>query len=535
MIVTAVSLFNEGDLSGAEAVLQRILSTDPDNDAACYYMGSIAIARNDAQKAEIYLKKAADADPGNFWYRYRLAGLYALTSRQELTIDMYEKLLKDFPKKSELYFDLVELYAANSQEDKALKTIDEIETIFGTTEPTAIFRFKLLQSMNKPEEAIKSLEEYNSRYSSPFVLTTLADYQMSMYNDSTALGYYDEALEISPDYAPALLGKAETLRLTRRYDEYFETLYDFVALPDAPVAGKSDYLLAVLNRLDPKFIRNFQTQFDTVVGKGLQVHPGDSTMLQLAGTYYVSTSRNDIARKCFLSNIRIHPESASSYEAYVGFLFYLGDWKEVSEVCHSAYGRFPEKVDFLEYAALGEYGLEDYDKALESFRRLIDKAPSDTAKTLKAWTITGDIHMTRKEFPKAVRAYKNALKVDPDAVVVLNNYAYCLSLSGKSLKKAYEMSLKTVEAHPDNATYLDTFGWILYLQGKYAEAKTYFKRAMMYGGKESAVVMDHYAEVLYALGEHDLAFVYWDMAKRKNNGEIPDLEEKIRERKNGKR
>ena len=46
--------------------------------------------------------------------------------------------------------------------------------------------------------------------------------------------------------------------------------------------------------------------------------------------------------------------------------------------------------------------------------------------------------------------------------------------------------------------------------------------------------MDHYAEVLYALGEHDLAFVYWDMAKRKNNGEIPDLEERIKARKNTK-
>jgi predicted Zn-dependent protease len=96
------------------------------------------------------------------------------------------------------------------------------------------------------------------------------------------------------------------------------------------------------------------------------------------------------------------------------------------------------------------------------------------------------------------------------------------------------MSKKTVEAEPDNSTYLDTFGWILYLQGKALEAKPFFKRAMLYGGKESPVVMDHYAEVLYALGEHDLAFVYWDMAKRKNNGEVPGLEEKIRARKTTK-
>ena len=93
------------------------------------------------------------------------------------------------------------------------------------------------------------------------------------------------------------------------------------------------------------------------------------------------------------------------------------------------------------------------------------------------------------------------------------------------------MSRKTVEAEPDNATYLDTYGWILYLQGKPQEAKPHFKHAMLYGGKDSAVIMDHYAEVLYALKEYDLAFVYWNLAKQKNDGDIEGLDEKIAERK----
>ena len=129
--------------------------------------------------------------------------------------------------------------------------------------------------------------------------------------------------------------------------------------------------------------------------------------------------------------------------------------------------------------------------------------------------------------------YDNALKINPGYVYVLNNYAYFLSMEGKKskLKKAYKMSQKTIEAEPDNATYLDTFGWILFLQGKPEEAKKHFKRAMLYGGKDSVVIMDHYAEVLYALGEYDRAFVYWSNALRKNDGEIPDLEERINARK----
>ena len=119
------------------------------------------------------------------------------------------------------------------------------------------------------------------------------------------------------------------------------------------------------------------------------------------------------------------------------------------------------------------------------------------------------------------------MKINPDYVYVLNNYAYYLCMEGKKLKKAYAMSKKTIEAEPNNSTYLDTIGWILYLQGKADEAKPYFKQAMLYGAKDSAVCLDHYAEVLYALGEYDMAFVYWNLAKQKNNGDIPDLEQKV--------
>jgi hypothetical protein len=54
---------------------------------------------------------------------------------------------------------------------------------------------------------------------------------------------------------------------------------------------------------------------------------------------------------------------------------------------------------------------------------------------------------------------------------------------------------------------------------------------MLYGGKDSAVIMDHYADVLFALKEYDMAFVYWNLARQKNNGDIPYLDEKINVRK----
>lgn len=529
-IITAVSLYNERKLDQAQTVLNTVLAADPQNDAAWYWSAMIAFARNDAAKAEECLRKASEMDPGNFWYRYRLAGLYRATSRQELTVDMYEKLLEDFPKKSELYFDLVELYAAQNETDKALETLKEIETVFGMTESIAVFRFQLLQKAGKPQEAIASLEEYNKQYSSPYVLSTLADHQMSMYNDSTALSYYDEALDIAPDYLPALLGKAETLRMTRKYNDYFDVLNRFVDTEDGPVAGKSDYLLAVVQRTDPKFLRTFMPQMDTVMTKMLRNYPKDSTVLQLAGVYYWSTDRRDISKTHFRANVENNPKSLHASADFVEFLMYAEDWKALSDEGRKAFERFPQETAFLEMASVGDYNLKDYDNVLELCHRVLEVAPGDSSRTLRAWSTIGDIWHQKGDAKKSYKAYDKALKINPDYIYVLNNYAYYLSQEGKKLKKAYAMSKKTIEAEPDNATYLDTFGWILYLQGKALEAKPFFKHAMLYGGKDSPVIMDHYAEVLYELKEYDLASVYWNMAKQKNDGRIPDLEERIEAR-----
>ena len=531
MIVSAVTEYNEGNRAKASAILQKIVEMEPSNDAAWYYLALCSVAEKDVEMAEVRFRKAVELDPGNFWYRYRLAAIYAMTSRPELTTDIYEKLLKDFPKKSELYFDLAELYSAQGENEKALETLKEIETVFGITESVAVYRFNLLMRMQRQEEAYKSLEEYNDRYSSPYVLATLAEHQLSMYNDSTALAYYDEALDIAPDYAPALLGKAETLRMTRKYGEYFKVLDDFVSNPSDVAKAKTDYLSEVIRRSDPKFIRTFIPQMDGIIEKTLQTHPSDSSVLNLAGLYYYSTDRKDEAKSRFRQNAVSHPSSLSAAASYVEFLMYAEQWKELTEEGRKAYARFPQETAFLEMASMGHYNLEEYDKVLEICDKVLEVAPSDSSKTLRAWSTKGDIYHQLGSPKKSYKAYEKALKINPDYVYVLNNYAYYLSLEGRNLKKAHAMSRKTIEAEPDNATYLDTFGWILFLMGRPEEAKPHFKHAMLYGGKDSAVILDHYAEVLFALGEYDRAMVYWNQALRKNDGDIKDLEERINLRK----
>ena len=490
-IIDAVSDFDAGRYAEAKERLETLVAVDPDNDAAYYYLGMTALMQNDLELAETGFETAVQLDSSNFWYRHRLAGVYAMTDRKELTVEIYNGLLKDFPKKSDLYYSLIELYLSMGRMEDALSTLDQIDTVFGRSDVSVMTRFDILRRLGRMEEAYQVLEAYNREYSSPQVLAMLGDYRMSMYEDSTALAYYDEALDIAPDYAPALMGKAEVFRITRRYEDYFRTIDVFIKDKDIPAEGKCDYLKALVQHSDPNFLTRFQPSLDSVMTSFRSVHPGDSLVTALAGIYYYGTGRMDKAKDCFRENVEQWPESLGAAANYAEALMYMGEWEELSAYTKDAYGRFPDELAFLEMSTLADYNLKAYDDVIATCSRIISVAPDDSARVLTAYTTLGDIYYHLGEKAKAYRSYDEALKVNPEYLTVLNNYAYFLSLDGRKLKKAYSMSRITVEKEPDNATYLDTFGWILYLQGRSEEAKPYFKHAMLYGGKESAVTMDH--------------------------------------------
>lgn len=514
-IVNAVQMYEDENFTGAKTMLDAILKTSPGNDAAWYYRGLCNMRLKNAADSERDLKQAVALDSTNYWYRYMLAGLYGMTGRSVLTIDMYESLLRDFPKKSELYYGLANLYINQGQADKALKIIGDIETQFGKSDATVMTRFNILSRQERHEEAYEALEEYNKEYSSPQVLSMLGDYEMGMYNDSSALAYYDEALSLDKSYAPALLGKAETYRIARDYVSYFKTLDILMADRDATPAGKAEYLQAVFRQSDPRFMKSFSSQLDSTVNIAVNAHPADSSILQTAGLYYLVTDRKEAAADAFKKVMTEFPDNVGATASYIQTLLYINDWDKVVIACDSAMVRFPQEAGFLEFANAAEFNRKNYPAVIENCVKMLRIAPTDSATFVTAWSTIGDMYHLLGDQSKAFKSYETALKVAPDNAPVLNNYAYYLSVEGKKLKKAYAMSKKTVEAEPDNATYLDTFGWILYLQGKALEAKPFFKHAMLYGGKDSATILDHYATVLEALGEKDLAKVYRQQAKNK--------------------
>ena len=512
-LVDAVTLYTNGQNKKARQLLNTLSIAQPSNDAVWYYLSLSALKDRDVEAATEACGKAVALDSSNYWYRYMEARLSLLQNMPEEAIARYESLVKSFPDQNTTWYELLDLYLKEQKYEKALGALDEIEKLRGLSEELVRTRYDVYTAMGKQDEGARLLEQFNEQYAFPSVLSMLGDYYLADFKDSLALTRYEEALSLDSAYLPAVLGKSEVYRHMRRYPDYFKTLNPFFSSPDVQASTKSMYIGNLTRSLDPRILEIHRAGFDSLALKAAAAHPSDSTMLSTVGTYFYATGREKEAGEWFRKSADLFPDSFMQAATYIQYLQLQSRWEELRQRADEGYRRFGQ-LAFLDYANLASYNLEDWDSIITTSQMLLKAFPKDKDICLNAWTQLGDAYHSKGDSKSSFKAYEKALKINPNYAPVLNNYAYYLSVEGKQLKKAYNMSKKTVEQEPDNATYLDTFAWILHLMGKDLEAKPFFKHAMLYGGKESAVILRHYATVLEALGEADTAKIYRNQAKR---------------------
>ena len=511
--IDALKYYQQGDTAEALKLLREELQENPSNDAACYYVAAIyASDRSRDLETESWFKKAISLSPDNFWYKYALAMFYLRSERQELAVPMLEELAENNPKRSDLYFDLVNVYLSDNDIDNALAMLDKIDTLKGKSEIVGLTRTELLlkRPNANPDSIYTGLADYFETCKSPRIASALGDFYATTYRDTLALRYYDEALELEPDYTPAWYGKAGVYQVLRQYDNFFASLAHVMRDPYVQPEAKAAQVEQMIS--NPQFVRTFPEDFDQMMLDLRTAHPTDSTINGLIGGYYYRTGRPHLAIEVMRQNMEQHPESTDAALQYLILLYYQQAWQPLAEKASDVIGRFPTNPDAIQMRAIANSQLKKYQEALDDYENLLRLHAKDTTIVKVTCSAAGDIYYQMGDSKKAFKYYERALKIDPDYNPVLNNYAYYLSLQGKNLKKAKEMSRKTITTEPDNPTYLDTYAWILHLLGEDIEAKAIFKHAMLYGGKESRDILEHYATVLEALGEKDLATIYFNQA-----------------------
>jgi tetratricopeptide (TPR) repeat protein len=173
---------------------------------------------------------------------------------------------------------------------------------------------------------------------------------------------------------------------------------------------------------------------------------------------------------------------------------------------------FPNQGIVYYFSGYGHFGKNQYKEAAAALEQAKKLASDNLNFKAEVNGLLGDAYNGLKEYKLSDKTYDEALAVDPNNSLVLNNYSYYLALRKENLEKAEKMSALLIKNNPTNSSFLDTYAWVLFAKANYKEAKKIIEKAIA-RGDASATHFEHYGDILFELNDIQGAVEQWQKAR----------------------
>ena len=516
-----------GNYKQAAALYMKCIEVNPRSDAAYFELSGIYMMGRDLNTAKSLNLKATQIDPGNYWYKIQLAQLYIMTEAKDSAIAVYEDILTRWPDKLEIKYELARLYSDTGKSAKALKMLNDIEAENGISEPVTMLKEQIYVQEKKYDQAIHELKSIikadpeEIRY-----LGILAELYTTIGRKEDARETYRKIFEIEPDNGIAQLSMAEFYSLDSNRVKQFEYLSLAFRNKSLPLERKLNVVIDFLTD-DKKFQENAD-EVDSLIQILMEIYPEDIRVKTSWANYLTKVEKYQEALKLYDEILEKQKGNYFVWEQAIFIENILGNNEKVYERCKEALTYFEDRP-FL-YLFLGNSAMQEgkNDEAVKSLEKGLDYVKNNIPLTVQFYAFLAEAWRNLGKFEKSDSYFDKALQMEPDNIMILNNYGYYLALREEKLDKAEKMSRETITKEPENPTYLDTYAWILFKSGKLAEARDYMQKAIQHGGGEDPDILEHYGDILEKLGDHQEALKYW--RKAKENGATPEnIDKKIKD------
>ncbi|MBC8551562.1 MAG: tetratricopeptide repeat protein [Candidatus Brocadiales bacterium] len=498
---------------------QTSITLDKDNPLALYYLGRIHTARKEFEKADAYLRKAAESEPALALAFTGLGINYLLQGKTEKSFKNYKKALE----------------------------IDQDEHMARMGLATILIELKGYEkAIEQYKLVIKKVPTYISARQSLAALYL----QMGRFKD--AIEQSNEILEIDPDIAPAYMILARSYSFSDNFDDAVKSISKFIELEESTFEG--NYLLGTFQMASGD-IKSAKGS----IGKAESIDAGRGNMMVASALVNHIEGNHNTAEvylkkaqevtpeihhpmiNIFLTNLYLSQEKYKSANESLkmsdnfinGFrsknldlksdgeieksfahtnlaiFFYLNKWYDKTiKMCDAALVLHPDnpitsyvkgktlmdKKDFSQafiqlkktvemqpdfisphydlaklYLLMGET-----DNSIEEYKKLAGLDPENASVHLAI----GNIYSRQKKIDKAIEEYKQVIALAPDSPVGYNELAYHYAESGTNLDEGLEYALKAAELAPKDAAILDTLGWVYIKRDNYIKALGHLKSAV---------------------------------------------------------
>lgn len=515
-----------GNYQEALGWFDNCLKILPSSPVAKFEIAGILTANNDFNGALQLAREAVAGNGENIWYKILLANILQKKSMIEEACNVYADIISKYPNREEFYLIEADLYVSVEKWQKAIEVYDRYESQYGITEPVSIEKIKLYTKLDDSKKAsnelLKLIRKFPDRSE---YLSLLAELYFNYNQDKKGLQILDRLLKADPENGFIHFYLADYYRSKKQPESADEHTKCALASDQIENGYKIQYILKLVLNPDTTLVSD--AELDSYMALLMQKYSDDLAVRALHSDFLKKDNKLAEAKKELEYILSKDQSNYLIWEELLLLCNEISDTVCMREKSIESIKYFPEQP--LPYALAGISFMmrNNFREALPFFKRGVDLTDENANLKSQFYSYLADCYYNLDSVQEAFVMFDKVLKINPNDILALNNYAYYLSLRDENLSLAEKMSSKAVSMESDNSTYLDTYAWVLYKRGDYSQAKFYIKLAIEKSKEPSGVLYEHYGDILYRSGEKEKAMEMWKKALESGTDKTDELKRKI--------
>jgi len=326
---------------------------------------------------------------------------------------------------------------------------------------------------------------------------------LNRYDVTSALSLYSRAVAIDSNYIPAIIFLSMRYKDMGKYKaakQWCDKAYSKRDRMNKNERIMVDWYHATLFETpneEIKYLKQYQDADDQVPVSHWQTGNAYLKLFQ----YKKAIPEFEKALAIY-KNWGVIPMMAENY-TQLGFAYHQsGQYNKEKKLYRKAMRDFPDNHNIIDrYAilALSEGDTSDANGYIEKYRSALkDLSFSETDIIINVASIYSEADILNK----AEECYREALSLESNNPVTLNNLAYLLIDKDLNLNEGLDLVETALKLKPDNSRFLHTKGWGLYKQGKSREALEILQRSWDLKPVYDHIIFLHLQEVKGAVLNH---------------------------------
>jgi tetratricopeptide (TPR) repeat protein len=518
-----------GNSEQALKQFQQCLAIDPKNPAVKYEMANVYQYMGLNEDALRYAKEAANSDLKNKWYQQLYIDCLHAKRKHAEAVTVYERMIKNFPPEPELYQNLAQEYMYAGKPEKAIKTYEELEKKFGKDEEVSLRKVTIQKQLKKFDDAEKTFKQLIKDYPNQAqYYTYLGELYQLTKQPEKAFITYQEILKQQPENPYVHLALADYYRTQKKDSLFLEEIKIAFRSEQLEIDNKLKITISFYEMTD--LYPDYRPKAYELLEILKKIHPKEAKVWSGYGDFLFRDKKLKDAREAYEKSVLIDDSKYIVWSQLMMCDYELSDFEMLEKHSIKSMDIFPNVPNAYFFNGLANNRLKQYNKAIQSFKEGMEFVYENIPLQIQFLVNLAEAYNTTKQFDKSDESFEDALFLNPNDALVLNNFAYYLSIRKTNLEKAEKMSFKSLEIQPNSISFMDTYAWVLYQQGKYQDAKLWLEKAISKGADNRAVILEHYGDVLFKLNQVDNAVDFWKKAKLKG-GDALKLDRKINDKK----